>query len=231
MALETQDDYQDKIDDLMKEVEKLYDEGTDKGFKLKREEEMEQEVRALETEKDYQKKIDSFKDEISYNKQIVKKVEQKMTEEVASIKKKFQKELDNYKVEIELLEEGIANVYKEGTKKGFKLKRSEEMNLEERKQEILASIEARALNTQKAYQKEIDKYNEKLKELQDDMDKFYSDAAIKKHLKSYLASMENKFLSQEENGKRECLREIEKCKKIIDQFYKEAKGKGFDVKK
>lgn len=50
MALKTEDDYQDEIDDLMKEIDRLYDEGTDKGFNLKREEEMEQEKRALETD-------------------------------------------------------------------------------------------------------------------------------------------------------------------------------------
>ena len=48
MTLKTEDDYQDKIDDLIKEIDRLYDEGTDKGFKLKRGEEMDFEARKQE---------------------------------------------------------------------------------------------------------------------------------------------------------------------------------------
>ena len=238
-ALETQDDYQDKIDDLMKEVEKLYDEGTDLGFKLKRGEQMDfekrkhsiladltdlearkqdvlagLEYRALNTEKDYQKEIDRLTKRAD---KIYDELDNKVWDEV----KKWQKKQAELEADLKEIDGMIKTLAKDAKAKGFTVKT--------RSQEI--DFEVRALGTQKAYQKEIDKYNEKLKELQDDFDRYYTDAAIKKHLKSYLESMESQFLRAEEKGKQECLREIEKYKKIIEQLYKDAKSKGFDVKK
>ena len=186
MALETQDDYQDKIDDLMKEVEKLYDEGTDKGFKLKREEQMDQELRALETEKDYQKEYDRLWDK-EYNP-IIKQMS-KVNNKLKSLKKEYDNDYSLYSksneykkinAEIEKLNlqsdkiaKKMGDIADEAKKKGFKIKlaRSEasdfearkneilkenNMNLEERKQEILANLEVRALETEKDYQREYD---------------------------------------------------------------------------
>ena len=66
MALKTEDDYQDKIDDLIKEIDRLYDEGTDLGFSLKRSED-----RASDTYEWLQKQYDKLGDEYEkYFKQL-----------------------------------------------------------------------------------------------------------------------------------------------------------------
>lgn len=145
MALETQDDYQDKIDDLMKEVEKLYDEGTDKGFKLKR---------------------------------------------------------------------------------------SEEMNLEERKQEILANLEERAVyKSEKDYIKTVNSFNEKIKELQDEYDKYYSKSAVEKFIKQELESQERIIRNRYEREGLSLKNKIDYNKKLLENAHNEAKKQGFKVKR
>ena len=184
MALETEDDYQDEIDDLMKEIDRLYDEGTDKGFKLKREEDMDQEERATNDKElqkklgDRGKKIDQLKEldeEYSELKIQLKKLEDdedliKSVDGMNSNKKR----IDKIKAEMKILEKEkktLSSQIDKLTDKIEELQRGEDMDfetrknsiiadltgLEARKQEVLDRLELRALETEKDYQREYDR--------------------------------------------------------------------------
>ena len=175
-ALETEDDYQDKIDDLLREVEDLYDEGTDKGYKLKREEEMEQEERALDTQADYQNEYDENKKKFIEAKKQKNKAILKLNTAKEDIKK-WDKEFEYWADQEAMWAGFMEKLVGKANAKGFKLKRGEQMDfekrkhsiiagltdLEARKQDVLDSLEARALETQEDYQKAYDKLDAKMK--------------------------------------------------------------------
>lgn len=135
-ALKTEDDYQDEIDDLIKEIDRLYDEGTDKGFKLKREEEMEQEVRALETQKDYQNAVSEYMAKYEDQLSASYKIEREAKKLMAQAEKIRQDAEKNYFSKAKKLQS-------EAEGKGFddiKLKRSEEADFATRKNSIIANL-------------------------------------------------------------------------------------------
>lgn len=227
-TLKTEDDYQDKIDDLLKEVEDLITEAEDKGFDVKkREEEMEQEVRALKTEKDYQKAWnDMYEQKQKYKKQVYQ-----FSYDINELEKQI-KILSKQKVEAQkLLDESdkeLVKIFNEGKKKGFDVKRCEEMDFEARKQEILASLEKRALETEKDYQKAYNEVKEEIEKLLDTYkkvnDKFLSQIDS---LKESIKDVERKRISEEEDANKN----HKQLKDDMEKIYNEAKKKGFSLKK
>ena len=248
MALETQDDYQDKIDDLMKEVEKLYDEGTDKGFKLKREGEMDQEQRALETQDDYQKAYDKLDAKMKKENEEWSKKSLEILDKV----EKLENELSKWNNELKKIEKQsdavydkdwheLKDIWDEAKKKGFKLKgsfRSVSRNfesrknsiiadltdLEARKNEVLAGLEQRALETEKDYQKQYDKYANEAKKYEEEVKKWQS--KIDKLPDNHTERELNKLISE----KKEAFDNMTNLKESMLYILKQAKKKGFKIK-
>ena len=258
MALETQDDYQDKIDDLMKEVEKLYDEGTDKGFKLKREEDMDQEERALETERDYQKLIDKMQQNINKSSKEVEKLDNQKKQLQSKIKDIEKDGGDTSKLEKQLKEiiqdanreaqycgqmaTEINKMYKEGTAKGFKLKkRGEDMDFEARKNSIIADL----TDLESRKNEVLAGLEQRALETQEDYQKAYDklDAKMKKENEEW-SKKSLEILDKVEKLESELSKwnnELKKIEKQSDAVYDkdwhglkdiwdEAKKKGFKLK-
>ena len=215
MALKTEDDYQDEIDDLIKEIDRLYDEGTDLGFKLKREEEMDQEERALETQEDYQRELDRVEDEATKIELQIMDKEDEINKLKADIKKLQAKQ--------DPLLDKANKLEAEAKKKGFKLKRSEE-----------ADFEIRALETEKDYQREYDRiYSEAEaagKKLEEEWVKKNKECTdLHKEMQTAIAKYQSaKKEANQIEGKLEA--SDQKYIKMIDKVVAEAKKKGFKIK-
>ena len=239
MALETEDDYQDKIDDLMKEVEKLYDEGTDKGFKLKRLEEIEKEFRALETHRDYQAAYNDEKGELEKVKTAFAKVSEKLVKQIEALEQAIKDARRKLEVEEEEanscykeIKDKMNKIFDEAKSKGYKLKRGKVMDFETRKQEILNSLEARAIyKSEKDYIKTVKSMKEKIKELEDEFDRYYTKSAIDKHVKSELESQERLIRARYEREANSIKSKIAYWNRLLDNAHDEAKKQGFKVQR
>lgn len=253
MALKTEDDYQDEIDDLKKEIDRLYDEGTDKGFKLKREEEMEQEQRALETEKDYQREYDAIYKEAET---ISKKLESEALElldkynaahrELKEVQNKYVDLKKKYAVAENKLEESdqkyikkLDKLVEEAKKKGFKIKegvidRNLPTEFETRKNLIIADLtdlEARkneVLQSLEARALETQEdYQSEIKYYKEDIS-FYEN-----YIKEHQSNVEKYevYIDKHKPNIEKYEKLIKEAKDAIEKLYKAGTKKGFKLKR
>ena len=261
----TEDEYQDAIHDLMKEVEDLVSEAEDKGFSVKkRDEELDQEERALETKEDYQREYDKWEKEYQkchgemqkiakvlnpyfdrmgdlkdymHNLEKGSKEYEELKREYDEMEKKYSKLKDKYDRLMDKRTEAenkCTDILNEAKKKGFKVKRGAVMSFEERKNSILADItdleerkagviaglELRALETEKDFQKEYDR-------LYKDGVKFYQ---LREKLEDKAVLLE-KQLKEVEKEYELNERDIKNTNARLEQLVKDAKSKGFTIKR
>lgn len=230
-----------------KEMIDLSDEAKKKGFTLKRSEEetTDIELRALKTLKDYEKAYDDLADEWKKNHAELMKAysEEKKFSELVDKLEKIEKDINNK----------LSDLVNKAKKDGFELNqkpfRSEEIsdletrkkevinkltNLEERKNAVLDNLEYRAFKNEKECQKAYDAYTKKINDLEDELEKHYSDKAIDRAVEVFGKGdkyKEHKIRNQYEMERDSIKKQIGYLTKQRDKFIDEAKSNGWKLKR